>query len=241
MNKNRWWWPVFLKHYQRNCMVLKSRCLDLKGCSFLVFRNFWKKSLSFNLIVVMGPKATTSRDSLWCCGSLHTASIAVGVANLITVLMVTSHYVENELTNKKFNIEVFYMFISINIKNHNILSCLFYTMKIEFMIFVKWIFWALILKHYSYYYHHQDCCHFVNRSVPVGLFRPHAVWSGTKNELAPVAMDGTSFSSRDRVDNLLFYQVPWPPRPKSDSNSWYSHSSLFLHARLWPLCGTKKN
>ena len=66
----------------------------------------------------MGPKATTSRDSLWCCGSLHTASIAVGVANLITVLMVTSHYVENELTNKKFNIEVF-MFFKASYNNEN--------------------------------------------------------------------------------------------------------------------------
>ena len=59
----------------------------------------------------MGSKATSAHDTLWCCGDLKTASISVGVANLITVIMVTAQYIENELYTKKFNIEIVAIFL----------------------------------------------------------------------------------------------------------------------------------
>ena len=57
----------------------------------------------------MGAKSKAAHETLWCCGSLHTASIAVGVANLITVVMVTSHYIESELQNNMFSFEIIAM------------------------------------------------------------------------------------------------------------------------------------
>jgi hypothetical protein len=43
---------------------------------------------------------------LWCCGSLHTASVAVGVANLVTVIILIGHYVESTMVNGSFSLEV---------------------------------------------------------------------------------------------------------------------------------------
>ena len=58
---------------------------------------------------------------LWCCGSLQTATISVGVSNLIMLFVVAAHYIESQLTTIGFNFElvaivlifVFLLFVNI--------------------------------------------------------------------------------------------------------------------------------
>lgn len=45
-------------------------------------------------------------NELWCCGSLHTASISVGTADFVTILLVTAHYIESTLFVAPFSIEM---------------------------------------------------------------------------------------------------------------------------------------
>ena len=87
----------------------------------------------------MGSKATSAHDTLWCCGDLKTASISVGVANLITVIMVTAQYIEHELYTKKFNIEIVAIFLIAMFLLFSSALLLYGTMKKMSWLLLPWM------------------------------------------------------------------------------------------------------
>ena len=105
----------------------------------------------------MGAKSKAAHETLWCCGSLHTASIAVGVANIITVVMVTSHYIESELQNK-FSFEIIAMsavavFLMVS-------SCLMLYGVIHQMswLLLPWMVRLVFLSRMFFMYHNELKC-----------------------------------------------------------------------------------